>query len=75
ASFEANELKNPRSKITNAPLKLKETDHYFLKLNLFKEPLREWLEKKDWRPQVVNMAKQYIEDAKPRCITRDLAWG
>lgn len=75
ASFEANELKSPRSKITNAPLKLQETDHYFLKLNLFKKQLREWIGKKDWRPQVVNMAKQYIEDAKPRCITRDLSWG
>ena len=61
--------------MTKAPLKLKETDHYFLRLDLLKEPLKKWIQTKKWRPQVVNMASQYIEDARERCITRDLNWG
>lgn len=75
SSFEPSELKLPRSKITNAPLVLKETEHYFLKLELFKDQLKKWITEKNWRPQVVNMAMQYIENARPRSITRDLSWG
>ncbi|MCH9632530.1 MAG: Methionine--tRNA ligase [Chlamydiae bacterium] len=75
ASFEANELIEPKSKLTKSSLTLKETEHFFLKLDLFKEQLKEWLSQKKWKPQVLNMAKQYVEDARPRCITRDLNWG
>lgn len=75
ASFETSELIKPRSKMTQSPLILKETDHYFFRLDLFKDQLKEWIKGKDWKPQVLNMAMQYIEDAKPRSITRDLNWG
>ena len=75
ASYEANELINPKSKLSGSPLALKETEHFFLRLDLFKDQLMDFLSEKNWRPQVINMAKQYVEDAKPRCITRDLSWG
>lgn len=75
ASFEATLLIKPRSKISGAPLILKSTDHYFFRLDLFKDQLKEWLSQKNWRPQVLNMAEQYVEDAQPRSITRDLTWG
>ncbi len=75
ASYEANELTNPKSKLSGSPLTLKETEHFFLRLDLFKDQLLDFLSEKNWRPQVINMAKQYAEDAKPRCITRDLNWG
>ena len=39
ASYDATELKNPRSKLTNAPLVLKTTKHWFLLLDKFKEQL------------------------------------
>lgn len=75
ASYEATDLKNPRSKITGAPLILKATKHWFLRFDLFKDKLSAWIAKKDWKPNVVNFAKAYIDDLKPRAITRDGEWG
>jgi methionyl-tRNA synthetase len=76
ASYEATDLKNPRSKMTGAPLTLKATEHWFLRFDLFKEKLSRWLEsKKGWKPSVLHFAKSYIEDLHPRAITRDSDWG
>lgn len=75
ASYEATDLKNPRSKLTNAPLVLKPTRHWFLKLELFKDRLVQWLQTKSWKPNVVNFIKGYIQDMHPRAITRDSTWG
>jgi methionyl-tRNA synthetase len=75
ASYEATDLKNPRSKVTGANLVLKPTKHWFLKLDLFKDRLTEWLESKQWKPNVVNFVKGYIKDLRPRAITRDSDWG
>lgn len=75
ASYEATDLKNPRSKLTDAPLTLKPTKHWFLKLEMFKERLTEWLDSKDWKPNVVNFIKGYIKDLRARAITRDSDWG
>ncbi|MES2344465.1 MAG: methionine--tRNA ligase [Chlamydiota bacterium] len=75
ASYEATDLINPRSKITDASLILKPTKHWFLRFDRFKEQLNEWLEKKNWKPNVVNFVKKYIEDLKSRAITRDSEWG
>lgn len=75
ATFDALELKSPRSKMTNAPLILKKTTHWFLRLDLFKESLHKWLESKNWKPNVVNFVKPYIDALNARAITRDLTWG
>ncbi len=75
ASYEATDLKNPRSKLTNALLILKATKHWFLLFDKFKGQLSEWLDKKNWKANVVNFAKSYVEDLKPRAITRDGDWG
>lgn len=75
ASYEATDLIQPKSKLTRAPLVLKKTEHSFILLDKLKEPLKAWISQKNWKPQVLNMALQYIEDAKPRSITRDLNWG
>lgn len=74
-SFEATDVLQPRSKLTGAPLALKKTTHWFLRLDLFKEKLIEWIGTKNWKPNVVNFVKSYIKDLKPRAITRDMAWG
>ncbi|MCH9620645.1 MAG: Methionine--tRNA ligase [Chlamydiia bacterium] len=74
-NFEAEDLKNPVSKATKASLVLKETTHFFLRCDLFKERLHEWVSKKDWKPGVINFIKPYIDDLKPRAITRDMKWG
>lgn len=75
ASYEATDLKDPRSKMTNAPLVLQPTQHWFLKLEMFKEPLTKWLETKNWKPNVANFVKSYIADLRSRSITRDSTWG
>lgn len=75
ASYESCDLKNPRSKVSNAPLVLKETKHWFLRFDLFKEKLSKWIEEKQWKSNVVNFAKAYIEELRPRAITRDSTWG
>lgn len=75
SSFEATDLINPRSKLTNAPLTRKETTHWFLRFDKLSQPLSEWIEKKEWKPSVKHFAKNYIDNLEPRSITRDLDWG
>ena len=75
ASYEATDLKNPRSKLTGAPLILKATKHWFLRFDHFKEQLGKWLSQKKWKSNVLNFAKSYVDDLKPRAITRDGDWG
>ena len=75
ASYEATDLKNPRSKLSNAPLTKKPTKHWFLLLDKFKEPLTRWLETKNWKSNVINFVKGYINELHPRAITRDSSWG
>lgn len=75
ASYDATDLKNPKSKVTGAPLTLKETRHFFLLLDKFKERLEEWLEKKNWKSNVANFIKGYVKELHPRAITRDSKWG
>lgn len=75
ASYEATDLKDPRSKLTNAPLTHRPTKHWFLLLDKFKDRLVQWLETKDWKPNVINFIKGYIQEMHPRAITRDSKWG
>lgn len=75
ASYDATDLKNPRSKLTNAPLVLRPTKHWFLLLDKFKDRLKAWLETKNWKPNVINFIKDYIDNLHPRAITRDMSWG
>ena len=75
ASYEATDLLHPKSKLTGAPLAKKATTHWFLRFDKFKEPLADFLKSKDWKPNVANFAKAYVEDLKPRAITRDSDWG
>ena len=75
ASYEATDLIKPRSKLSNAELSLKPTKHWFLLLDKFKDKLLQWLATKNWKPNVANFVKGYIEDLRPRAITRDMTWG
>lgn len=75
ASYDATDLKDPRSKLTGSLLTRRPTKHWFLLLDLFKEKLLVWLETKSWKPNVVNFIKGYIQDMHPRAITRDSTWG
>ena len=75
ASYEALDLINPRSKVTGSKLVLKKTKHWFLRFDLFKDKLKAWIKTKPWKDNVLNFASHYIDDLKPRAITRDSDWG
>lgn len=75
ASYEATDLKNPRSKMTGAPLVLKRTRHWFLLFDKFKEKLDPFIATRPWKPNVTHFARAYVDDLRPRAITRDLEWG
>jgi methionyl-tRNA synthetase len=75
ANFEATDLLSPRSSLTQTPLLLKKTTHWFYKFDALKERLGGWLESKDWKPSVKKFSANYVKDLKARAITRDLNWG
>ena len=75
ASYEATDLKHPRSKLSGASLTLKKTRHYFLLFDKFKEQLQAFLAARTWKPNVVHFASRYIEEIHARSISRDLEWG
>ncbi len=75
AAYEATDLIEPRSKLTGSKLVRKPTKHWFLLLDRFKEKLKAWLETKDWKPNVINFVRGYIDELRPRAITRDMTWG
>ncbi|MCK4341734.1 MAG: methionine--tRNA ligase [Phycisphaerae bacterium] len=71
-------LKNPISVITDQPAEVRDTTHWYLQLNSFQRPLKEWLESKQgqWRPSVLNFALGQIKQGLPeRSMTRDISWG
>lgn len=75
ASYEATDLIEPRSKLTNSQLIKKPTKHWFLLLDKMKDKLEQWVATKDWKANVTNFVKSYIKDLRPRAITRDSDWG
>lgn len=75
AAFEAIDLIQPRSKLTQAKLMRKPSKHWYLLLDKFRDQLMEHLESRQWKPNVTNFVKQYIKDLRPRAITRDSKWG
>lgn len=79
-TLDPQELKDPRSKLTGTPPEYRETEHYFLRLDLLQPELERWVEQQktrgSWRPSVVNFTEQWLKEGlKPRAITRDLTYG
>jgi methionyl-tRNA synthetase len=74
-SFEATDLKEPRSKLTGSALTLRRTKHWFVRFDHFKENLRHFLAQKNWKSNVSHFAAHYIDELHPRAITRDSTWG
>jgi methionyl-tRNA synthetase len=76
----ASELINPRSKMDQSALELRDTEHFFIDLAaLARDGLAEWIQKdkEHWRPQVINFARNLIlnEGLHGRAYTRDMDWG
>lgn len=75
ASYEAIDLKNPRSKLKGTPLILKPSRHLYYRFDRFKERLKEWIQGKQWKENVTHFALRYVEELRERAITRDSDWG
>lgn len=75
SSFEAEDLLNPRSKMSGSPLELRTTNQWFLRLDLLQEPLKKWFAQQEWKNSVRHFASQYLDHLRPRAITRDGSWG
>ncbi|MBD0338249.1 MAG: methionine--tRNA ligase [Thermoleophilia bacterium] len=70
------DLIEPRSRIDGATPEFRETKHLFLDLPAFAGRLHEWIERqRHWRPNVRNFSLRYVEELRPRAVTRDLDWG
>ncbi|MCZ7540396.1 MAG: methionine--tRNA ligase [Anaerolineae bacterium] len=77
--LDAVDLINPRSKTDGSTPVIRETEHYFLNLPAFIDELRAYLndplKAQTWRPNVLRVSQNKVEDLKGRPITRDIAWG
>jgi methionyl-tRNA synthetase len=70
------DLIDPRSTIDGTPPVFQKSKHLFLDLPAFKEQLTEWIGAKEgWRPNVRRFSLNFVQELKPRPITRDLDWG
>ena len=78
AQYSAEELIEPRANIpgdASQPV-LKDSAHWFLKLQDFQANLETWLDgHPDWRANVKGIAYGWVKELRSRCITRDADWG
>ena len=77
ATFDAGDLGGARCTSCGTTPELRETEHFFLRLSAFQEPLLEYVGDKDyWRASVQLFTKNWLEAGlKDRAITRDMTWG
>lgn len=76
--LDALELIDPRSSLDGSRPTVRETEHLFLDLPAFTEPLTAYLDSHahHWRPHVLNFSRGYVQEGLlARPITRDLDWG
>lgn len=79
ATYEASELRNPRSKANSqTDIEVRDTDHLFYRLDLFQDALVDHAEKRQriWKPNVRAMTRNWLNmGLRPRAVTRDMNWG
>ncbi len=72
------DLIDPKSTLNGETPEFVETKHYFLNLPDLAESLEAWLDGREvagWRPNVIRFAKNFLEEVRPRAMTRDIDWG
>jgi len=76
------ELINPKSTISGNEPVLKETTHWYFKLDAMQSFLEEWIGEKSnnadekWKKHVLGQCKSWLDGGlQARAITRDLEWG
>ncbi|HUH75510.1 MAG TPA: methionine--tRNA ligase [Chitinophagales bacterium] len=72
------ELIHPKSTISGSTPILRQTKHWYLKLDEYQNVIQKWLETKKgvWKPHVYGQCMSWIDAGlQPRAMTRDLSWG
>lgn len=78
SSLNATDLINPRSALTDSPVVMRETTHWYLPLDRWEEKLRHWIldGHKEWKTNVYGQCKSWLDlGLQPRAVSRDLNWG
>lgn len=78
SSLSPDQLINPRSALSDAPLVKKKTKHWYFPLQDYEPFLRQWIleDHKDWKHNVYGQCKSWIDRGlQPRAMTRDSNWG
>ena len=76
-TLDPQDLLEPRCALCGTTPEFRESEHFFLKLTAFQQPLLEWVSQQThWRPNVLNFTRSYLEDGlEDRAISRDISWG
>ena len=71
------ELVAPYCSICGQKPDFRDSEHFFLRLSTFQQPLLDWVNQQPhWRPNVANSTRSFLQGGlKDRAITRDLTWG
>lgn len=75
--LEPTNLIEPKCKLCGKIPVLRKTEHWFFKLSMFENKLKDWIDKKEnWKDNVRKFSKGWLsEGLMDRSITRDLSWG
>ncbi|GIW08703.1 MAG: methionine--tRNA ligase [Dehalococcoidia bacterium] len=75
--LEPTQLIDMRSTLSQGKPEIRPTEHFFLRLSKYNQPLLDWVRRQDhWRPNVRNFTIRYLEEGLiDRAITRDIEWG
>ena len=76
-TLDPQDLVQPHCTLCGRTPEFRESEHFFLKLSAFQQPLLDWVKQQShWRPNVLNFTRAFLEGGlKDRAITRDLSWG
>lgn len=73
--LEPGEILEPRCKLCGNIAIFKKRKHYFFKLTAFQDFIKYYLSNLSGTENAINYAKEWVENLKDWCITRDLDWG
>lgn len=71
------QLQDPSCLICQSKPEIKESTHYYFRLSLFQDEIKEWIDNnRELPPNVKNYALQWIKEGlKDWILTRDMEWG
>jgi len=77
-SLDPSDLINPKSRLSGETPELRETKHWYLKLQDYEEWLKGWIldGHSDWKANVLGQCRSWLtQGLHERSITRDMNWG